>query len=135
MQGGGKCCKSLLEIAADMHAQGTAFALAQHVKITTCLCALDHAKGVAGAGYGQVPRIIRRNLEEHAGVGASCVGLTCGVEEARPKTCGGGNGFGIAHMQAGVLEPFRRLAVALDKGQQGHVVTGLDTVKVGFEDG
>src|ERR1700756_5363553 len=118
--------QALFQIALQMHPQRAPAALGQDVEITAGLCRLDHAKACLLAGDSKILGIVGGDLQKHSGVGAALVGLTGRMQEARTEF---GTGRGMARLAQ--LEPHRlqRLdmgGVALDIGEQRHVIVAMD---------
>ena len=105
-----------------MDAQRAAAAFDQDVEVATGLRRLDHAEAVGMAGHVDIGRIVAGDLQEHAGVRPALVGLPGRMLETRPEAeAGGGAGF-VADTRA---HPGQRLCVrlvALDVGEQRHIV-------------
>src|SRR4051794_9820401 len=92
------------EIALQMHAQGAAAALRQDVEIAARLRRLDHAKTGLLAGYREILGIIGGDLQKHAAVGTALVGLSGGMQEARPELGAGRDRAVVANRKPHVLQ-------------------------------
>ena len=64
------------DVRAKMSAERTAVALHQDLEIPSCLGRLDHTKRVFLSRHGHIDGVIARNLQEHARVRATLVGLS-----------------------------------------------------------
>src|SRR5262249_52025546 len=78
--------KSSPYIFAEMHTQRAPASFRKDRKIPACLRCFDNTECVFLLGNGQVIGVIARNLKEHAVVGAIFVGLSCRMQEPRPKS-------------------------------------------------
>src|ERR1700687_3378833 len=120
------------EIAFEMHAQRTAAALGQHAEIAACLRGLDHAESGLLTGHGQIPGIVCGNLQEYAAVGAALVGLSGGMQETRGEFRAGRDMALVGALKHHVLQRVDVGAIALDIGEQRHVIVRAGAGEMGL---
>src|SRR5579864_7183893 len=85
-----------LQIFAEMHSQGAAAALHEHLKISTRLGRFDDSEGILLPGHSKVGRIVAGDLQEDARIRPALVRLASGMEEARTKSQARGDTFLVA---------------------------------------
>src|SRR5579862_2309103 len=82
--------QALLDTIGEMHAQGSAPAVGEHVEVAARLRRLDHAERIFGARHRQIGRIAAGDLQEDATVRATLVGLSGRVQETWAEAEAGG---------------------------------------------
>ena len=85
-----------LRMGSQMHAQDATATAFQYLEIAPCLCRNQCGEAERFAGDRHIRAFVGRQLQEHAGRGATLVELPGGVQEARAMPDGGGNSGGGA---------------------------------------
>src|SRR5436305_15006348 len=78
--------ESARNVFAEMNAKSTPFAICENLKITSGLRGFYHPERIVLAGDGEIFRFLARNLQEHTGVRAAFISLTCTMQKSRTKT-------------------------------------------------
>src|SRR6478672_12366511 len=107
-----------------MHPQRTAAALGQHVEITARLGSLDHAESGPLTGYRQILGVIGGDLQKYPAVRAALIGLAGGMQKTRTEFGTGRDMALVAHLEPHALQLIDMLVIAVDLGEQRHVVAG-----------
>src|SRR5437868_15157539 len=90
-----------------MDPQRAPAALCKNSEIAASLCCLDDAKGVLLPGNGQIFRVIASDLQKHAAVRSTLIGLTRRVKKTRTKAKNRGHFLLIAdRVPHGLQGPF-----------------------------
>src|SRR5260370_40814207 len=118
-----------------MHAQRTAAALGQHVEIATGLRGLDHAESSLLTGYREILRVIGGDLQKYAVVWTALISLTGGMQKTWTKFGTSGDMAVVAHLQPHVLQGVDMRAIALDIGEQRHIIASAGTGEMRFQPG
>src|SRR6185437_14810896 len=120
-----------------MNAQRAPTALHQNLEIAARLRRLHHAEAVGMAGHVDIARIVAGDLQEDSRIGAALVRLPSRVLEARPETEADGGAGPVANARAECSQCLRVRRVALDIGQQRHVIAapraGVHTVEMALQ--
>src|SRR5271157_2085541 len=101
---GQQTAKTLLDVPAQIDANGAAMAVGQRLEITQCLRLLEHTEGEFLAWDFDFVDIVGGYLDEHAAVGTAFVQLPGGVQEARAVAGGGCDFLLIANGDANLLQ-------------------------------
>ena len=109
----------------EMDTQRAPTALHQHLEIAARLRRLHHAEAVGMAGHVDIGRIVAGDLQEHAGIRPAFVGLPGRMLEAGSEAEAGGGVGSVANARAHRGQRLRVRLVALNVGQQRHVVARL----------
>src|SRR5665213_390480 len=122
------CVRQFLKAGIDMlkvYAQHATVAFHQHCEVAASLRCLDQSKAVGMSGHIYISRVIAGDLQKHTGVRAAFVGLPGRMLEARSETeAGGGTGL-VADAGAHRGQGSRVRRIALDIGEQRHIVARL----------
>src|SRR3981189_1351132 len=105
-----------------MHPQRTAAALGQHVEIAACLSSLDHAESGLLTGYREIFGVIGGDLQKYAAVRAALISLAGGMQKTWAAFGAGRAMALVAHLKPHVLQHVDMGAIALDIGEQRHIV-------------
>jgi hypothetical protein len=109
----------------EVNAQRTTVAFHEHREVTAGLCGLDDPKAIGMVGYVDVGRVIAGDLQEHAGIRATFVGLTGRMLEARSEAEAGRGPRFVADARAHLGQRSCVRRIAFDIGEQRHVVARL----------
>src|SRR5262249_44518635 len=105
-----------------MHAQDAPPALRQHFEIAPRLRRLDDAETVFVTRHVEIVGVVAGDLQKHAAVRPSFVGLSGRMEETRPKPDAGRHPLAVTDHYADILQRVAVSPVALDVGEKRAVV-------------
>ena len=91
-------------IFAQVHAERAAAAVGKDLKIAACLRRFHHSERVFLAGNLEIVRVVARDLQEYAAVGAAFICLSSGMQKARTEAEARRNLFSIADGQPNFLQ-------------------------------
>src|SRR6266567_8773806 len=116
-----------------MHAQRTATAVGQDLEVSPGLRGFHHSESVFLAGDGYVVRVVTRDLQEHAAVGAAFVGLSSRMQKARAEAEARSNVFSIANGVANFLQLRFVRFIHLNIAEHGEVIARANAAEMGAE--
>src|SRR3954454_13860629 len=122
----------LFEITLQVYAQGAAAAPGQHLEIAARLRRLDHSETGLLPGNGKIVAVIGGELQEHAAVWTALVGLTGGMQKARPEFSAGGDMAFVTNREPDALQTIDVIPVTLYIGEQGDIVAVADAAEMSF---
>src|SRR5882724_1305692 len=91
------------DVLAEMDAQDAPAAFDQNPEIAVRLRRLDDTESEFLIRYLDVGGVVAGDLEEHAGIGASLVGLSGRMKEPRPEADASSDTFAVAYQDADIL--------------------------------
>ncbi len=108
-----------------MQADGAATVLLQRLQVAQRLRVLQRAETVWLAGDGYILRVLRRDLDEQAGVGPALVQLPGRMQETRPEAQRRRDVQAVAQREASPLKLTLNRFVVGQIGHDRHVVARL----------
>ncbi len=119
-----------IEIAFEVDAKRAPAALGEHLEIAARLRRLDNAEGVFLARHRQILGVVAGDLQEHTAVRAALIGLPGRMQKARAKAEAGRAFKPVADRQAQPLHRLDMAGVALDIGEERHIIAGADPAEL-----
>ncbi len=116
-----------------MHTQGAAAAIGEDLEISAGLRTFYHSERVFLTGDRYVSRVVTRDLQKYAAVGAAFVGLSGRVQKTRAEAEASSNAFGITNGVANSLQLRFVGLVHLNVAKQGKVVACTNAREMGAE--
>src|SRR5215469_16542592 len=133
--GGSERFEALRDAVREVHAQRTAATFGEHVEIAARLRCLDDAERIFGARHLKISRIAASDLQEHATVWATLVGLAGRMQEAGAEAQAGGELLPVADRQTQFLHRRDMRWRAFDIGEQRDIVARLGPVEMSLQGG
>src|SRR3984957_20539713 len=131
-----QCPESLqtrFHVAAEMHTKRAPSALRQYLKIAARLRCLYHAKRVFMSRHRQFHRIVTGDLQKHSGVRVAFVGLSGGVQKARPKAEASRNMVPVADRVPNRHQALFVDVIDLDESQDRTAITRSESAQMSFQ--
>src|SRR5579864_1867266 len=105
-----------------MHSQRAPVAFRENLEVTASLRGFDDAECEFLPGHWKVDLVVTGHLQEYTRVRTAFVGLSGGMQEARPESETGSDALFIADCNSHALQRVRMWVVHLYVGEQPEVI-------------
>src|SRR5450432_1407289 len=117
-----------------MHAQSAAAAFGEDGEIAASLGGLYGAESIFLVRNRKVDGVVAGDLQKHATVGSTFVGLTGGVQKAGAEAEDGGDFLLVAYGETNGLQSFFVGFVHGDVAEESEIISGMEAAEMSFQD-
>src|SRR5258706_9238773 len=121
------------DVGPEMHPDGAAATLVQHLEIAARRGVDHRAEAVFASGHGDIEPMVGGDLKKDAGVGPALIGLPCRMQETRSEANAGRDPFLVADRSPYVLQGLTMGLVLRDIGEKTAVIAVMSPGEMGLQ--